>query len=120
MPFPIQELTDIKHDVDLAVDELVEMSRSDWDSTEKSWNFRWHGLHNENVQEANTEESYLRWLRHRSVIILRTKTLEEQLNEMFLGRLGLAGEFEITVSDEHITLALPFLGAGKGSTFRRK
>ncbi len=93
--------------VENAVEELVEMSRTDWDSFETSWNFTTHPL----VKIRFTKDTnqtlniiFDIWKNLTMNVFNRTKFLEEKINETFIELYDLQDELDPKVNDNEITV----------------
>ena len=101
LPFPEKLKT-----VDLRIaDELIDIARHDWDSSETSWNFRRHPLLIDGPAEAEMESSWHKWDTWQSNAISRTQLLEEKNNRHFLEAYDLSDELSPEVPKDQITLA---------------
>lgn len=86
------------------VEELVAIARKDWDSSETSWHFTHHPLTAQGAGTSRIEASWDAWRHACESGWQRTKTLEEQNNQLFLNAYGLTDKVNSEVVDEHITL----------------
>ena len=89
------------------VSELVEISKSDWDSSETSWDFhRLPFLMSPSIG-VGVEESIHRYSSECISRIRRTQELEEENNSLFIEGYGLASEFTSEVPENEISLYRP-------------
>ena len=105
MPF----IAKTKHDADISslVDVTKDISQSDWDSFETSWDFQRHPL----VRGASTvAEAYAAWERECAVRFNQLKANEEELNRIFIDIYGLQDELTPEVEDKDVTVRKADLG----------
>lgn len=84
------------------VEDTCNLSKSDWDNFETSWDFKAHPLIK--YKATSIKESYTKWS---SVADERFKSLkanEEELNRIFIEIYGLQDELTPEVADEDITV----------------
>ena len=109
------------------VEELVTISRADWDNFETSWDFRdqpllrsGQRLVNSGQQESGErpslatghyplsttlEQSWRNWETQSTAAIRRMQELETENNRLFIAAYSLAGELQPEVPEAQITLA---------------
>ncbi|MCJ7602404.1 MAG: BREX-1 system adenine-specific DNA-methyltransferase PglX [Desulfobulbaceae bacterium] len=90
-------------------DSCIEISRSDWDAYERSWDFHAHPIltaSSEPLPLATLESSYTTWITKNRETIAEMKRLEEENNRLFIDAYGLAGELTPDVPIEQITLTV--------------
>ena len=94
--------------VDVAVAErCVCVARLDWNSYERSWEFRGLPLLTETSEPTSTLEScYIAWVAQNRCAISEVKSLEEENNRRFIDAYGLADELTPEVPIEQITLTV--------------
>jgi hypothetical protein len=93
----------------LSVDEklykkIVRLSKSDWDSYETSWDFKFFPLLKTNLKNDLLKDSYNNW---RSCCVSITKEIQHldvENNRSFISAYGLQDEIEPEVLEEQITL----------------
>ena len=106
--------------VDHIVENNVEISKTDWDSFEISWDFRHHPLaplsHDRQEQEASQFRSsrmekfgriswhYENWERECENRFAQLKANEEDLNRIFIDIYGLKDELSPEVEDKDVTV----------------
>jgi len=87
--------------------DLIKLSKEDWDSYERSWNYRHHpiltALSKSNV---SLEITYNEWIANNSVIVGEMKKLEEENNRLFIEAYRLANELTPSISLDQITLTI--------------
>ena len=82
-------------------------TRKDWDSYERSWDFRsLHILRASSDSTPTLESSYIAWTTQNRETIAEMKRLEEENNRLFIDAYGLAGELTPDVPIEEITLTV--------------
>jgi len=87
--------------------ENIEISRTDWDSKETSWNFKRHPLIEYKEGAGTIEGAYSNWLQQAKGLIERLRRNEEQLNGIFIQLYGLQQSLTPTVEDKDITIRKP-------------
>ncbi|HLA26491.1 MAG TPA: BREX-1 system adenine-specific DNA-methyltransferase PglX [Syntrophales bacterium] len=87
------------------VEELVAISRVDWDSFETSWDFRSFPWLTEPLKSAYLAKSWKNWETHTVVKIKRMQELETENNRIFIEAYGLQDELTPEVPEDQITLA---------------
>ncbi len=93
--------------VDTLVKDNISRSRSDWDSFETSWDFKWHPL----VRGAATvAEAFAAWETECNDRFTRLKANEEELNRIFIDIYGLKNELTPEVEDKDVTVRKADLG----------
>ena len=97
---PIDEK--LKGDVNRASAAAVEISRSDWDSFEKSWNFNIFFKASEEIRSLKS------WWKSWEIDLINRietlKALEEENNRLFINAYGLQDELSPEVPESQITL----------------
>lgn len=88
------------------VRKLVVMSKSDWDSYERSWDFQAHPILTPSVEPNNIESSYTAWITRNRNTIAEMKRLEEENNRVFIDAYGLQDELTPDVPIEQVTLTV--------------
>lgn len=84
------------------VEELVAISKEEWDSFETSWDFKIHPLLK--YKKNLVEESYNCWKEERQKAIKRSLDLENQLNKEYAYIYGLEDTINYDISEEDISL----------------
>jgi hypothetical protein len=85
--------------------ECVELAKSDWDSSEISWDFCDFPLLRPCLKRATLEASWRNWEAQCSAAIRRMQELETENNRLFIEAYGLQDELSPEVPEEQITLA---------------
>lgn len=81
--------------------ECIDISKSDWDSFETSWDFEKHPF----INGAKTiEQSFYIWNQITQKRFEELKSNEEELNRIFIDIYGLSDEMDEFVDDKDITL----------------
>ncbi len=90
-----------KEEVDEIVKANIEISKSDWDSFETSWDFLTHPLIN---KSTCLSEAYDKW---QKIVVERFRSLksnEEHMNELFIDTYNVADEISPVVQDGEVTV----------------
>ena len=100
----IPMIVDRVDEVTRLVDECVELSATDWDSFEVSWNFKKHPL----ISGRYTllKDAFDIWETSRKEAFDKLKENEEQLNKIFAEIYGLENEVDCCVKPENVTIRL--------------
>ena len=86
---------------------LIEISKSDWDSNEYSWDFESLPILTASSEPAPTlKSSYTTWITQNRKAIAEMKRLEEENNRLFIDAYGLQDELTPDVPIEEITLTV--------------
>jgi type II restriction/modification system DNA methylase subunit YeeA len=104
---PIIISSNEKSIIDQLVRNNIQMSRSDWDSKETSWDFIRHPLLTFCSQEDNSKllkNAYKSWSIYTEVQFRKLKSNEEELNSIFINNYGLQNELTPKVEDKDVTL----------------
>ena len=96
--FPIK--ISINPKIDDLVKECYEISKSDWDSFETSWDFCGHPL----VRGGNIREAFEIWKEECACDFVELKSNEEELNQIFIEIYGLQDDLTPVAEDKDITL----------------
>ncbi|WP_201567141.1 BREX-1 system adenine-specific DNA-methyltransferase PglX [Psychrobacter immobilis] len=89
------------------VNHLVDVSTSDWNAYERSWDFQSSPLLMASADPAPTlESSYIAWVRKNRDNIAEMQRLEEENNRLFIDAYGLQDELTPEVPIEQITLTV--------------
>lgn len=81
-------------------DQMIQLSKKDWDSFETSWDFRRHPL----VCFNTIEEAYETWKKQCDNRFEEIRRKEEELNRIFIGVYGLQNELAPEVEDKDVTV----------------
>ena len=87
--------------VDKLVHENIKLSKSDWDSSETSWDFQRHSLLG---PAFRLDDAYTAWKNECEQRFLQLKANEEELNRIFIDIYGLQDELTPDVADKDITV----------------
>lgn len=116
---PIGRIPIIYLDADLdninkCVIENISIAKTDWDSFETSWDFKWHPFMNwiakggwgddESNWSATIEESFEYWQEYTERRFNELKSNEEELNRIFIDIYGLQDELTPQVEDKDVTI----------------
>lgn len=88
--------------VENIVINCINMSKSDWDSFETSWDFKEHPLIKKCV--STVKEAYTLWSRECGERFNTLKRNEEELNRIFIDIYGLQDELDPYVEDKDVTV----------------
>jgi len=83
----------------------INLSKTDWDSFETSWNFEEFPMLSTEFKAKTVETSYLNWEKQCKDSIIRMKELEEENNRFFIEAYALQEELTPDVPEDQITLA---------------
>ncbi len=86
------------------VEFLLDISKSDWNAYETSWDFSKNPLLREDIKTANIADSYEKLFTENSANIVKMKELEEENNRIFIDAYGLQDELTPVVPLNEITL----------------
>ncbi len=86
----------------LNTENLIRISKSDWDSYETSWDFTQNPIIL--TQQPNLEQAFYTWQQQNADAVAEMKRLEEENNKLFIDAYGLQDELTPEVPDEQITL----------------
>ncbi|WP_379760599.1 BREX-1 system adenine-specific DNA-methyltransferase PglX [Halomonas tibetensis] len=86
------------------VDDLIRLSKLDWDSFETSWDFQEPICVNKQGKERRVSEDYFDAERFWGQIVEKMKNLEEDNNKNFIELYALEGKISHAVSKEEITI----------------
>lgn len=93
------------------VNDLIDLSKSDWDSYETSWDFITHPLikpalaeNNSNSAQTLIADCYNMWVEECESRFNKLKANEEELNRIFIDIYGLQDELDADVADKDITV----------------
>jgi type II restriction/modification system DNA methylase subunit YeeA len=100
-PYPIAQ-SDIP--VDDIINNLVEISKSDWDAYEISWDFQFFSLLTTSLTSSILENSWLNWQANCNAQIKLMQELETENNRIFIEAYGLKDELIPEVPQEQITV----------------
>jgi type II restriction/modification system DNA methylase subunit YeeA len=86
------------------VDQCVNISRNDWDSSEISWDFRRHPLLANKGNSNKIEDAFNNWLKFSIEQFESIKSYEEKLNDLFIKLYGLENDLTKDIEEKEITL----------------
>ena len=106
---PISQLESL--DIDYIVQSCMQISKSDWDSLETSWDFESHPLTKEglsrshwNAESVTLEACFRAWSDECDRRFEELKANEEELNRIFIDIYGLQDELTPEVEDKDVTV----------------
>lgn len=82
--------------------KLIDLSKTDWDSYEISWDFTENPIIR--TGQPNLEQAFNIWQQQNADAVAEMKRLEEENNKLFIEAYGLQDELTPEVPDEQITL----------------
>ena len=85
--------------------ENINLSKSDWDSFETSWDFKRHPLLPAAQSSVLLSQCYQNWQAVCEQCFTQLKTNEEELNRIFIEIYGLQDELTPDVADKDVTVA---------------
>ena len=107
IPVIIEREEDVKDNVS----QNIDISQSDWDSYETSWDFVTHPLikpalaeDNSNCAQTLIADCYNMWVEECESRFNKLKANEEELNRIFIDIYGLQDELDADVADKDITV----------------
>jgi type II restriction/modification system DNA methylase subunit YeeA len=84
--------------------ELINRTKTDWDSFETSWDFKKHPFLTHKGDAKTIEQAYNNWAEYTEKQFNKLKANEEELNRIFIEIYGLEEELTPEVPDEEITI----------------
>lgn len=87
--------------IDTIVQQNIDISKSDWDAFETSWDFTKHPLLR---NKPTISEAYSEWEAECNVRFTQLKANEEELNRIFIDIYGLQDELTPEVEDKDVTV----------------
>jgi type II restriction/modification system DNA methylase subunit YeeA len=104
LPFVERALENV--DLKRAAVRLTDLGRMDWDTYQKSWDFRAFPLLTVSPDRTTVESDYNVWISENRATIAEMKHLEEESNRLFIEAYGLQDELTPDVPIEQITLTV--------------
>ncbi|OIP86293.1 hypothetical protein AUK57_00780 [Candidatus Saccharibacteria bacterium CG2_30_41_52] len=101
--YPVIKSTQYRDEVIRLVEECRELSKSDWDSFETSWDFERHPLL-PTSGETKLADTYDTWDKLSKSRWNKLKANEERLNEIFIEVYGMQDELTKTVEDKYVSV----------------
>jgi len=98
----IPVLSKLEVKVQDSVERMVNVSKSDWDSYETSWDFTQNPIIR--TGQLNLEQAFNTWQQQNAHAVAEMKRLEEENNKLFIDAYGLQNELTPDVPDAQITL----------------
>jgi len=111
--------TDYLHreEISLHTESLINMTQTDWDSFETSWDFEVLPILNYEHKGETLKASYINWREFGKAQTSEMKRLEEENNKIFIDAYGLQDELTPDVPIDQITLTVnPAYRYGKDKT----
>ncbi|KKG09808.1 BREX-1 system adenine-specific DNA-methyltransferase PglX [Methanosarcina sp. 2.H.A.1B.4] len=100
----LDSLKNYKRSISSTVKKLVDISKSDWDSYEISWDFTIFPLLQPEFRQPTLSETYTKLRAHWKEMTLEMQRLEEENNRIFIEAYGLQDEMTPDVPLSEITL----------------
>lgn len=117
---PVLEKHEEKDCVEKLAEECIEISKSDWNSFETSWDFQIHPFIklrekskisiNDGVWQHRIEDAFFWWENKCETRFAKLKVNEEELNRIFIDIYGLQDELTPEVEDKDVTVRKADLG----------
>jgi type II restriction/modification system DNA methylase subunit YeeA len=85
----------------------IEITKDDWDSIEKSWNFADSPMLKDINRRPTIEQALLSWVMQAQASVDELNTIEVNNNKVFLEAYGLQNDISADVSQEYLTLYRP-------------
>jgi type II restriction/modification system DNA methylase subunit YeeA len=102
---PIVVIEDVSP-FDHIAETLILIAKQDWDSFEKSWDFKSLPILTPPLKSTTLEASYNNWIAQNKANIKKMQELEEENNRLFIEAYGLEDELTPDVPEEEITLTV--------------
>ncbi|OON94625.1 MAG: type II deoxyribonuclease [Candidatus Epulonipiscioides saccharophilum] len=102
--FPVLKDEQCETKVVELVKENIAISKKDWDSFETSWDFEYHPLVDQKINEKTIADKFKQWENECNDRFNVLKANEEELNRMFIGIYGLQDELNPELEDKDITV----------------
>lgn len=103
---PIKLDSKIKEEIDGLSISNIEISKSDWNHFEDSWNFLRHPFLTYDKKSKLIGNSFTTWKEHAENKFHELQNNEEEINRIFIDLYGLEGEITSDVSDNEVTILL--------------
>ncbi|MDT8405585.1 BREX-1 system adenine-specific DNA-methyltransferase PglX, partial [Sulfuriflexus sp.] len=101
---PIKGISETRRPVTSTVNQLVILSKTDWDSYETSWDFTCLPLLSLDYRQPTLKATYQKLRAHWREMTLEMQRLEEENNRIFIEAYGLQDELKPEVPLNEITL----------------
>ena len=98
---PILDGVISKEYIERIVENNIQISRSDWDSFETSWDFQKHPMI---MNVSRISDAYAKWSAECAGRFEQLKSNEEELNRIFIDIYGLQDELTPEVADKDVTV----------------
>ncbi len=100
----IDEIEIIRNEINNFVKKMIDLSKSDWNSYETSWDFTSLPLLCPDYREKTVQETYAKLRKHWKEMTFKMQKLEEENNRIFIEAYGLQDELTPEVPLKEITL----------------
>ena len=102
---PVLVSNKYKPSIDGLVEKNIEISKTDWDSFETSWDFKKHPILAYKKEADTIEAAFTNWSNFAENQFNQLKANEEELNRIFIEIYGLQNELTPELADEDITIS---------------
>jgi hypothetical protein len=85
--------------------EAVDLARSDWDSSERSWDFVGSPLLRSKMEAGTLQGSWTKWKEQTALVVRQLQELETENNRLFIDAYGLQEDLSPEVPEDQITVA---------------
>ncbi len=99
---PITIDNNLKNDIEIISNQNLNLSKSDWDSFEISWDFKIHPLVKNHT--STIKEAYNLWNKECNDRFYQLKANEEELNRIYINIYGLQDELTPEIEDKDVTI----------------
>ncbi|URZ01941.1 BREX-1 system adenine-specific DNA-methyltransferase PglX [Clostridium felsineum] len=94
----------VKNEINRIANEVINISKIDWDSFEISWQFNNHPILRNKYGTNFLKDAYENWESNAMLQFEKLKNYEEELNRIFIEIYGLQDELTPEVEDKYITI----------------
>lgn len=105
LPFDSAILDGVQHTIREYVAEMIDAARTDWDSSETSWDFTDLPLLRDSIKSTTLAASWTTYSAACNAALARMQSLETENNRLFIAAYGLESELTPEVPLDQITLA---------------
>ena len=103
LPVLLTDDSTLRHKINLLTEQNISISRNDWDSFEKSWDFKRHPLLLQGDVKT-IKKSFERWSYFTEKQFQELKRNEEEINRIFISLYKLQNELTPDVAEEDVTV----------------
>ncbi len=94
----------IVHDIKSVIQNLIDISKLDWDSFETSWDFENYPWLTSSLKTTTVQQTWENWKAYYNNQVYRMQQLEEENNRYWIEVYGLQDELTPEVPDDQITI----------------